>query len=431
MNRNIDEILKSKEYSFIKEEPRLKDKIVLLTFGGSIAYGLDTPESDIDIRGIVMPSISDVLGVGYLIDPKEKENDRLVFGKEGFEQVTDTPSDTTIYVLNKIIGLLYKCNPNTIEILGCKPEHYTMVSKEGKLLLDNSELFLSKLAYGSFAGYARAQFQRLKNALGNNSGSNVFQAINLSDSINRMQSHLEREYPQYDKNMIKLYITDKDGNPVTVNGVPVDAYDVGVLFNDVVTEVTVNGKVISDTDVEVRYSINCDKINNRTFMGIFNEVISAIKDFNKHLGNRNHKKDDYHLNKHAMHLIRLYLMALDILNNGEIITYREKEHDFLLSIKTGEYYNETTKSFTAEFFDLVNDFDKKILTAYENTKLPDYPDRDKINKLVMQIMNGYLYDNHFRDITEQSKFTFLGNGLSSTYIPTILSNNGSTGDWFE
>ena len=396
MNKDINSILSSSDYGFIKDEPRLKNKIALLTFGGSIAYGLDTPESDIDIRGICMPSIEDVMGVEYLINDSERTNDRLVFGKSGFEQVTDEPTDTTIYVLNKIIGLLYKCNPNTIEILGCKPEHYAQISKEGKMLLDNRNIFLSKLAYGSFAGYARAQFQRLKNALGNNSNSNVFRAINLADSLNRMHSHLEREYPQYNRNMINLCITDKDGNPITVNGKTVDAYDVGVLFNDVVTEVSVNGKIISDEDVELRYSINCDKVNNRTFMGVFNEIVSNVKDFNKHLGNRNHKKDEYHLNKHAMHLIRLYIMALDILKDGEINTYREKEHDFLMSIKTGEYYNDDTKTFTTEFFDIVNNFDKKILTAYENTKLPDRPDKNKINKLVMDIMDNYLYDNYFK-----------------------------------
>lgn len=388
--RNIDEIIHTNEYNFIYTESRLKDKIALLTFGGSIAYGLDTPESDIDIRGIVMPSKEDLISVGYLISNEEKTNKRLVFGKEGFEQVTDIPTDTTIYVLNKIISLLYKCNPNTIEILGGHPDSYTMVSKYGQMLLDNKEIFLSKLAYGSFAGYARAQFQRLKNAIGKDSGSNVFQAINLADSINRMQSHLEREYPEYRRDMIKLYVTDSDGNTITVNGTPVDAYDVGVLFNDTITEITVNGKPITDKEVEVRYSMHFDKISNSAFAGIFNEVVGAVKEFNKQLGHRNHKKDDYHLNKHAMHLIRLYLMAIDILEKGEINTYREKDKDFLMSIKTGKYHNKDTNTFTTEFFDIVSDFDKKILTAYENTKLPKTPDINKIKKLVYEINYEYI-----------------------------------------
>ena len=42
MNKDINSILSSSDYGFIKDEPRLKNKIALLTFGGSIAYGLDT-----------------------------------------------------------------------------------------------------------------------------------------------------------------------------------------------------------------------------------------------------------------------------------------------------------------------------------------------------------------------------------------------------
>ena len=430
MSKDINKVLQMEEYSFIKTEPRLQDKIALLTFGGSIAYGLDTPESDIDIRGIVMPTVEDLLGVGFLVDPTEKSNRRLVFGKEGFEQVTDIPTDTTIYVLDKIISLLYKCNPNTIEILGCRPEHYAMVSEYGKMLLDNKEIFLSKLAYGSFAGYARAQFQRLKNAIGKDSGSTIFQAINLADSINRMQSHLEREYPEYRKDMVRLYVTDRDGNPITVNGTPVDAYDVGVLFNDVITEITVNGKPISEEDVEVRYSVNFDKLPNRAFAGIFNEVVSTTKEFNKHLYHRNHKKDEYHLNKHAMHLIRLYLMAIDILERGEIITYREREQDFLMSIKTGYYFNKQTNTFTTEFFDIVSDFDKKILTAYENTKLPDVPNRKSVNHLIMDIYTEYLkYSGRFGYPYPSDPI----HSISPTYTSFMAEyySHGGGEEWYE
>ena len=49
-------------------------------------------------------------------------------------------------------------------------------------------------------------------------------------------------------------------------------------------------------------------------LGAMNHV---IRDYDK-IGKRNKKKDDNHLNKHAMHLIRLFMMAIDILEKGEI-----------------------------------------------------------------------------------------------------------------
>ena len=51
---------------------------------------------------------------------------------------------------------------------------------------------------------------------------------------------------------------------------------------------------------------------------------NVVRDYDK-IGKRNRKKDDNHLNKHAMHLIRLFMMAIDILERGEIRTRRRVE----------------------------------------------------------------------------------------------------------
>lgn len=54
---------------------------------------------------------------------------------------------------------------------------------------------------------------------------------------------------------------------------------------------------------------------------MMNDMTNVLGTYEK-LNHRNHKKDDNHLNKHAMHLVRLYLMCLDILEKEDIITYR-------------------------------------------------------------------------------------------------------------
>ncbi len=43
------------------------------------------------------------------------------------------------------------------------------------------------------------------------------------------------------------------------------------------------------------------------------------------IGHRNHKKDENHLNKHAMHLVRLLMTVIDILEKHTIITCRQEE----------------------------------------------------------------------------------------------------------
>ena len=145
---NISEIkaeIKKPEYDFLEKNEHLGKDIILLGLGGSHAYGTNTETSDLDIRGCAL----------------NRKNEILT--NENFEQFVDEETDTTIYSFNKLISLLSNCNPNTIEILGLKPEHYLYLSPIGQELLDKRKLFLSRRAAHSFGGYATAQLRRLDN----------------------------------------------------------------------------------------------------------------------------------------------------------------------------------------------------------------------------------------------------------------------------
>jgi hypothetical protein len=85
-----------------------------------------------------------------------------------------------------------------------------------------------------------------------------------------------------------------------------------------------------------------------------------------------------------MHLVRLYLMCFDVLDKGEIITYREKDHDFLMSIRDGKYLDENDQP-TKEFFEIVDEYEAKLDRLKETTTLPDKPDFKKINEFVASV----------------------------------------------
>ena len=114
-----------------------------------------------------------------------------------------------------------------------------------------------------------------------------------------------------------------------------------------------------------------------------NELTEVAKNYDK-LNHRNQKKDDTHLNKHAMHLVRLYLMCLDILELEEIITYREKDHELLMSIRQGGF-QKADHTFMPEFFELISDLEKKLEYAKINTSLPDHPNMKRIEEFVMSV----------------------------------------------
>ena len=56
------EFLANKDYAFLTEDPALGDNVILLTYGGSHAYGTNIATSDTDIRGITFNPIESLLG---------------------------------------------------------------------------------------------------------------------------------------------------------------------------------------------------------------------------------------------------------------------------------------------------------------------------------------------------------------------------------
>ena len=85
-----------------------------------------------------------------------------------------------------------------------------------------------------------------------------------------------------------------------------------------------------------------------------------------------------------MHLIRLYLMVFDILEDGKINTYRNKDREFLLSVRNGKYLDSDYRP-TKEFNDLLNELDSKFKSLSESTQLPDKPDIDRVNKFLFEV----------------------------------------------
>lgn len=71
-----------------------------------------------------------------------------------------------------------------------------------------------------------------------------------------------------------------------------------------------------------------------------------------------------------MHLVRLYLMCLDILEKERIITYRAKEHDLLMDIRNGKYLDANRQPIP-EFYEMVDEYEKRLDYAKKNTSLPE------------------------------------------------------------
>lgn len=328
----IKNMLNGSQYDFLRTNEHLGNSIILLTFGGSYAYGTNTDTSDIDIRGCALNSKEEILT------------------NKNFKQFVNEETDTTIYSFNKLISLLINCNPNTIEILGCKPEHYFYMSPIGKELIDNRHLFLSKKCIHSFGGYSNQQLWRLSNKSAR-LVSQEEQERHILSSIQSAATTFKNKFALYDDDSINLYVDKSDRE---------------------------------EYDSEIFMDINLKHYPLRDYKGMWGEMNNIVKDYAK-IGKRNsHAIERGKLSKHMMHLIRLYLMCLDILENGEIVTYREKDHDFLMEIRNGKYLDENRQPI-AEFYEIVEEFEAKMQKAKETTALPENPDYKKIQEFVMSV----------------------------------------------
>ena len=119
----------------------------------------------------------------------------------------------------------------------------------------------------------------------------------------------------------------------------------------------------------------------RDYKDMVSEMQSIIKSY-KSIGRRNENALSHgKIAKHMMHLVRLYLMCLDILEKGEIITYREKDHDLLMDIRNGKYLDDNDQPVPA-FYDMVNDLEHSLEYWKAHTSLPDAPDMKMINSLL-------------------------------------------------
>jgi uncharacterized protein len=124
----------------------LPERTIFVTVHGSQAYGTNTPESDIDLKGLAIPPKEYILGFLH-----------------NFEQAeSNKPYDMVIYGLHKFAKLAAECNPNIIEVLFTDPKHWIVESELFKELYDNRQLFLSRKARFTFSGYAMSQLKRIK-----------------------------------------------------------------------------------------------------------------------------------------------------------------------------------------------------------------------------------------------------------------------------
>ncbi|MBI5443360.1 MAG: nucleotidyltransferase domain-containing protein [Deltaproteobacteria bacterium] len=118
--------------------------LIYETVHGSRAYGLGRPDSDEDLKGIIIGPASWYHGF-----------------RGGPEQFEISP-DHVRYEVRKFFRLAAGANPTVLELLWTEADDVRVLAAAGKRLVDARDQFLSKRVASSFGRYALAQLKRIQ-----------------------------------------------------------------------------------------------------------------------------------------------------------------------------------------------------------------------------------------------------------------------------
>ncbi len=112
-------------------------KVIAQIIAGSRLYGLDTPESDTDTRGVFLNTLpSDILGLGR------------------FEIFKRESEDTVLFELRHFLAGLRKTNTNMLELLHADEEDFQILEPEfGRIQENRDRLVCSRSLFKSLLGY--------------------------------------------------------------------------------------------------------------------------------------------------------------------------------------------------------------------------------------------------------------------------------------
>lgn len=289
---------------------------------GSTAYNLDIEGSDLDRKGVYLPSVEEMLS---MVKPKET--------------IVRRNPDIEYHILEKFLKLALKQNPTILEMLFVEDEDILYVGELFEEVLESRELFLTKNVYRSFSGYAKDQLMRIKNSLGR---------VTVEES----EDHAEYVIAGLLESLGETHPGVVVGNnEVKLNGVKVGR----------------NGKYYVDTDILLK---GVDFTETYAYLS---GISNTVNNLNRRKS-RNRRVGEGKLEKHAMHLVRLLNMGVEILRGEGVNVKRDKDREFLLDIRRGKVKWEELFLYVGELF-------KEMEAEEIRSELPEELDEEKVVKL--------------------------------------------------
>jgi len=353
---------------FNKNISWISERTIYLVRHGSRAYGTNTPESDIDVKGICIP-------------PKEYFLGTI----NNFEQAELKNPDTVIYEIKKFFNLAINCNPNIIEVLFVDPQDILYIDSIGETILDHKNDFLSKKIKQTFMGYSVSQLRRIKGhkrwIMNPPKEPPTRDSLGLPEQTLIPQDQMAAAYAEVQKELdrFQLDFLDNLDEPTKIG------------CQNTMIAMLAELKITADQ----HWAASARKIGlNDNLIQVMQkerEYATKKKEWDQY---QNWKKtrnparavleEKYGYDcKHAYHLVRLILMCKEILTTGKVIVKRPDREE-LLAIRNGAWTYD-------QLIDFADTEEKRLNELYLSSNiLPKFPNKAALDKLCIQLVEKSL-----------------------------------------
>ncbi|TDX12460.1 DNA polymerase beta superfamily protein [Flavobacterium sp. S87F.05.LMB.W.Kidney.N] len=345
----------------IIQDIKSQNLILFEVISGSKSFGLNTPTSDTDIKGVY-----------YL--PKEK-----FFGLNYIPQISNETNDEVYYEIGRFVELLLKNNPNILEILASPDD--CILYKHPLMEKLKIEDFLSKLCKDSFAGYAVTQ---IKKARGLNK-----KIVNPLPKEKKRLLDFCYVLKGYETIPLLEFLQENNWNQEQIGLVNLpNSRGMFAMFYDEKKSLGYKGIIQKTNSNEVSLSsipknekligyLSCNQDGYSKYCKEYTEYWNWIEKRNDDRYNTNQQHGKNYDSKNMMHTIRLLQTAEQILSTGKL-NIRVSNRADLLDIKAGN----------KEYDDLLEMADNLIASIeshYLTSNLPDKPDQDMVLQSLIEI----------------------------------------------
>jgi predicted nucleotidyltransferase len=381
-------------------------RTVYLCLSGSHAYGISTPTSDYDYRGIAIAPMNSYIGILEKFEQTcDTDKGKHVYKNFPIGLLKTDPRvegndpneapDMQIMELSKFIRLALQNNPSVLETLFTEDSDVLISNPVMKPIIENRHKLLSKSCKARFCGYAVSQLNRIKThrrwLLSPPSHKPTREEYGLPeqslisrDQLGAAEALIKREVNQF--------IVDQTELPEDVK---INLSEMlGKSMRAIWAALNTSKYPIDDGKFEsTEDALFWGVANNSGFSENFLQVLAMEKRYSsaktewdqyQHwLVTRNPKRAEIEKKfgldlKHAVLLVRLLICAREILEKG-ILLVKRPEAELLREIRNGAWSYEQIVEFAEKE-------DESLNLVMQNSTLPKVPDMHFFDEVTRNII---------------------------------------------